>query len=654
MTRCSISHATRLLISLLLVATFGYFGISSAAPPEPAALVRVDLSSENQLQELAPLQLTVYAQLHNSEGGVTLLLPATLSDQAALNRLGYAYQVLAADERGEQLFLLVGLPEALEKAQRITGLLYIDGRQAVARASPNQKAGLAELDIKLLPLPLRALTVPTYPTEAIAYQAGSLTAYPRVQEMINQVTSGDLYQLVGDLSGEWNTTIGGSAYRIATRYTLTDTPIKKATLYARDTLQSLGLLTDFDYYIFEYYGTNYERRNVIAQQTGLTNPSRIVLLTAHIDSISGSSWSNAPGADDNASGSAAVLLAANILSQYSFGCTLRYALFTGEEQGLYGSQTYADEVKALGENIVGVLNLDMLAYNTAGSPRTIELHTRRNNNKDLEIANLFKDSISAYNINLTPLILQDGLAFSDHKPFWDNGYPAILAIEDWNDSTPHYHTTGDRLSTLDMSYYTAFTRAAIATFAHMGCLLEGQLSGQVTDQSNGQPIPGAEIQAATSGSQPTTTTTQADGSYSLPLIPANYAVTVSANNYLPQSNQDVQISAYQVRTLNAALQPCQAVQNPSFTFSPALPSVSETVTFNATASGATPISYSWNFGDGNQALGQAVTHTYNTKGGFLVNLTADNLCAQPANTIQPVYVEAELLYLPFMGGQAAP
>jgi hypothetical protein len=63
--------------------------------------------------------------------------------------------------------------------------------------------------------------------------------------------------------------------------------------------------------------------------------------------------------------------------------------------------------------------------------------------------------------------------YSDNKSFWDKGYAAILAIEDYyGDETPYYHTSGDTLSTLNMAYYTDFVKASLATFVHLtGCLI---------------------------------------------------------------------------------------------------------------------------------------------------------------------------------------
>jgi hypothetical protein len=337
----------------------------------------------------------------------------------------------------------------------------------------NFRLFLAGLLVLLFASPAAASTSPASLQEQIdTHEPASpdaLTPDPLVQGMIDQVSSAALYGYVSGLSGETPVIVGGEPYTITTRYSKSVIPIEKATQYAYEHFQSLGLTTSY----FEYNlpGTGV-RRDVIAEQTGLTQPGRIVLAVAHLDSISDAinSLTLAPGADDNASGSAGVLAAADILSQYEFGCTLRYALFTGEEQGLYGSQEYADTVYNLGENVAGVLNLDMIAYNTTGTATTMELHTRPGDSGDLLLAGLFSDVIAAYQLDLTPLVVQDAESASDHYSFWQNGYPAILAIEDWSDHTPYYHKTTDRLQTLDMAYYTRMVKAAVGALAHLGCL----------------------------------------------------------------------------------------------------------------------------------------------------------------------------------------
>jgi hypothetical protein len=287
--------------------------------------------------------------------------------------------------------------------------------------------------------------------------------YPTIQEMIDQVNQDTIYSYTGDLSGEWPVQIDGQSYTILTRHTDSGEPIKKATEYVGQHLTNLGL--EVEYHNWE--SPNYP--NVIAQITGQVNPENIYMITAHLDDQP--SGPIAPGADDNASGSVATLIAADILSQYHWGCTLRFALWTGEEQGFEGSEAYADRARNRNENILGVLNLDMIGYDGGGSPNA-RLFARSSIPASIDIANLFLDVVEAYNIELEPSVRIDGSTgnMSDNQSFWKEGYAAILAIE--GDLTPHYHQTTDTLANLNMEYYTEFVKASVGTFAHMtGCLM---------------------------------------------------------------------------------------------------------------------------------------------------------------------------------------
>ena len=287
---------------------------------------------------------------------------------------------------------------------------------------------------------------------------------PAVQGMINQVSSAQLYNLVSGLSGETPLTIGGEAVTLVTRYSESAYYTGKATQYAYEYFQALGLPVTYQNYSAE--GMNL--RNVIAEQAG-QNSGCIYMLTAHIDDTSQTPNTYAPGADDNASGAAGVLTAAGILKNYRFTCTLRYALFTGEEHGLYGSDYYASEAKDRGDPILGVLNLDMIAYNTPGSEATIEIDVRPGSEgtADKVISSELAGVLQAYSIPLTPYLYETNEGDSDQDSFWYAGYPAVLAIEDWDDHTPDYHKTTDRLSTLNMPFFTDFVRLAVGTTAHL-------------------------------------------------------------------------------------------------------------------------------------------------------------------------------------------
>ena len=103
--------------------------------------------------------------------------------------------------------------------------------------------------------------------------------------------------------------------------------------------------------------------DVVAIQRGTTDPERVIVLTGHIDSRVTdvmNATADAPGADDDASGVAAVIEAARILSHYKFPATLVYGVLSGEEQGLYGGKVLADYAKEQGWRVEADLNNDIV------------------------------------------------------------------------------------------------------------------------------------------------------------------------------------------------------------------------------------------------------------------------------------------------------
>jgi Zn-dependent M28 family amino/carboxypeptidase len=290
-----------------------------------------------------------------------------------------------------------------------------------------------------------------------------------VARMIGAVNQSTLSTYVARLSGVNGVVVGGSPYRIRTRNTESGVPVQKATQYLYEYLKSLGTLDSVKYASWNLDG--YSGRNVVGELTGTTRPTEIILLTAHVDDMPYGSI--APGADDNASGTAAVMLAARILSRYSFERTIRFVFFTGEEQGLLGSWVYARSARNANQNIVAVLNMDMLGWDGKEGP-TMRIHTRHNATGDIDIANAFIDVVDVYSISLTPLLTSYGMNASDHGSFWDFSYNAVCIIEDdgdqygrYDDFNPYYHTRSDTLSKLNMPYFTNMVRAIVGASAHL-------------------------------------------------------------------------------------------------------------------------------------------------------------------------------------------
>lgn len=544
-SRRAFSALLRLLLVFFLLA-----GILPARASSASALYLLEISSTADLQAFAALDYPILGQLYppasdNEISAGHHYLLAVLSPSAAAASASLKPRLLDADTSGAAYYLLTA--KGAFSLPTYTQPLYQDSRQAVARLTEAQAQSLAQesrLFVRRLQAHPLALEKPAanYPSE--------ITPLPVVQEIIDQVASSAVSTMDGNLSGESLVTIGGAPYQILTRYSRTTTPIEKATQYAYELFQEQGLAASYHAYNLPSSG---ERRNVIAEQPGLAQPERIFLITAHLDSTSNDPYNLAPGADDNASGSTAVLLASEILSNYLFDCTLRYVLFTGEEQGLYGSEAYAQDAFNRGDQIEAVLNLDMIGYNS-DADLTFELHTRPGNDADLAIANLFADVIEAYSLPLSPIILQDGVQYSDHASFWQYGYPAIIGIEHDLDFTPYYHTVNDTLDTLDLDYFTAAVKAALATFSHMGCLVSetGTLAGRVTDYTNGAALPGALVEV-TSGSLVEQATTNTNGRYSLTLGAGTYTVTISAPGYYPVSYTGIEVQTDTTTTQDAVL-----------------------------------------------------------------------------------------------------
>jgi hypothetical protein len=325
--------------------------------------------------------------------------------------------------------------------------------------------------------------------------------------------------------------VAGISYTIQTRNSYHTQAISMATRYAYEQFVAAGLPVTYHNYTWE----DDQWRNVVAEKPGLVDADEVYLLTAHVDDLPNSSV--APGADDNGSGSVAVLMAARLLASRHFAYTVRFILFTGEEYGLLGSDAYAADCAARGENIRGVVNLDMLAYNS-DALRAIDLHASNSVPASFELTRVFSEVIGAYSLDLRPdrFVDEEVLWYSDQWSFLVRGFPAMMAIEDDDDFTPHYHKASDTLSTLDLDYYADFTRAAIAAVAHLARVLPngdmGQLSGTVTDLEAGQPLSGASVAAF----WPTyiytfTTVTDASGVYTLPLPVGAYTLTVEMESW---------------------------------------------------------------------------------------------------------------------------
>lgn len=196
---------------------------------------------------------------------------------------------------------------------------------------------------------------------------------------------------------------------------------------------------------------------------------RPVLVGAHYDTVPGT-----PGADDNASGVAVLLEIARYAASQPLRVPLWCVAFDMEEYGLQGSAAYAAALKQAGQTLRLMLSLEMLGYcdRTPGSqnyplPALQALYPNRGDYIGL-IGNL---SAGGDLLRLRGALRRAGVACqilpvpcqgrpvpetrrSDHAPFWDQGYRALMVTDTAFLRNPHYHQPSDRLETLDLPFMT--------------------------------------------------------------------------------------------------------------------------------------------------------------------------------------------------------
>ena len=276
-----------------------------------------------------------------------------------------------------------------------------------------------------------------------------------LDSLISGISSDSLYNTVAILSGELPYESGSYAHtRLMVR-----TWLDSAAVYLEDKLKTFGLDS---VYMQPFSVNSYNVKNIVGYKKGSMPSNKCVVIGAHYDDYS-SNFDIAPGADDNATGSAGVVEAARVLSGFDSEYDIYFVLFTGEEYGLYGSEYFVYDY-LLPESIecIGMVNFDMIGYDPGGQ-----------NNVDMygvsasaPLKNLFRDIADT----LTPLntVMLGSSSGSDHYYFETAGFKACFAIE--NNFSPVYHTTKDSIALLNFEYVKNVVRAGTATLVQIALM----------------------------------------------------------------------------------------------------------------------------------------------------------------------------------------
>ena len=242
--------------------------------------------------------------------------------------------------------------------------------------------------------------------------------------------------------------------------------------------------------------------NVVAIQRGTERPGDVVIITGHIDSRVTdpmNATSDAPGANDDGSGTAAVIEAARVLSRHKFPGTIVYAALSGEEQGLYGGKVMAAYAKAQGWNVVANLNNDIIGNSRGSDGVKDDTHVRifsegprwqgheqlatdirrfggENDSPGRNLSRFLDSLADRLRIGLDVRQIWRNDRFGrggDHTEFLNAGYPAVrftVAVENYNWQHQDLRVEkgieyGDTIDKMDFPYLTKVTKLNVAALA---------------------------------------------------------------------------------------------------------------------------------------------------------------------------------------------
>lgn len=244
-----------------------------------------------------------------------------------------------------------------------------------------------------------------------------------------------------------------------------DVHLSEVMNYLKHSFQTFGY--EVERHLFLFSGETFE--NMIARKKGVQSAEKIIV-GAHFDSVPGS-----PGADDNASAVAVMLELARILADRPFHHTVEFIGFHMEEWNMIGSTAYVEKLKKENEKVLGMISLEMVGYTSeepksqnmpAGFalfyPRVGNFIALVGNIRSIKLLNTFKSQMKS-SVRTESLILPfngkplPAVRLSDHSPFWDNGYPALLITDTSFYRNPHYHTADDTLETLNIPFMARVT-----------------------------------------------------------------------------------------------------------------------------------------------------------------------------------------------------
>ncbi len=446
-----------IVFCIVFLLSISAFGRGFAEP----VLIKLTLEELSDWSNARSLGVVAYQRFDN-------FVVAELEDEKLreLDKIDLEYQIIDENPWSKEYFWVSVMKGIAEINLQPYGQVLLQHPTGQLIKTTREKAfELAPLGYKVNPI--RRRTIPLQYKPALKLTKGAAKYSEDIDSLVNLISEDSLYT--------WDLRL----QNFQTRYSYSDS-VHAARQWIFEKLESFGI----DSVWFHHYYWDSDQYNVVATVVGTARPDKVIVVGGHYDSVvygTGDPYTWAPGADDNGSGAVATLEMARIIAQNPLPMTVMFVPFAQEEQGLIGSDHFAEYLHNQGTDVCLMINADMIGHSVdPDTDVTIYAHSSA-----MEFVDVMMDMANTYTY-LNPHY--DGQsAASDHSSFYQQGYDAVFAIE----GDFHYagwHTNYDLVDSLDFSYMREVAKMCLATALKVGLSPSPVEDLKAVDAGDGQRI----------------------------------------------------------------------------------------------------------------------------------------------------------------------
>ena len=417
----------------------------AAQVSDSPVLIKLLIEDRSDYQKAKAINLPVYHRFDN-----LFIAEVEQSQLNSLEDAGLSYEIIDQKPWTESYYVISESPKAepLDLSDYGRVILQIENFHFM-KISDQKAMSLAEKGYYIVKVFRRAIPLKyKEPTEQVLKD---FSYDPGVDSLLSLVSADSLYA--------WTLRL----QNFQTRYSYSDS-IHSARQWLFDRFVSFGI----DSVWFHHYYYNSHQYNVVATVEGTAHPDIVMVVGGHYDSVVYGTGTDpyvwAPGADDNASGTAATLEMARIIIQNPLPVTVIFVPFAQEEQGLIGSDYFAEYLYNQDTNLHLVLNADMIGH-SVDADTDVTIYAAFDVG---EFVNIMMDMADTYTYLRAHYNGQS--SGSDHYSFYQWGYDAIF-VHEGEFFTNGWHKNYDIVDSLDFDYMKEVVKMELATLITVAKLL---------------------------------------------------------------------------------------------------------------------------------------------------------------------------------------